>query len=121
MWRTQWGTGEDALHHLMSAVYQSGYPTSTAPPFTLTTSPVIKPASGVHKNRIGPAISAGSATRPMGMVARARARVGGSAMAGADISVSTHPGATQFTRMPCGASSVARPLVMLITAPLLAA
>ena len=43
------------------------YPTSTAPPFTFTTSPEINPARGVHRNSTGPAISRVVATRPTGI------------------------------------------------------
>ena len=43
------------------------HPTSTAPPFTLNTSPETNPAHGVHRNTIGPAISSGSAARPSGI------------------------------------------------------
>src|SRR5580692_8931896 len=82
-------TGVSAPHDL--------YPASTAPPFTLSTSPVIKPASGVHRNRIGAAISSGFATRPNGMVAKIVALLLGLFNAGADMSVSTQPGATQLT------------------------
>ena len=45
------------------------HPTSTAPPFTFSISPVINPASGVHRNNTGPAISRGVATRPTGIAA----------------------------------------------------
>ena len=41
-------------------------------------------------------------------------------MTDAAMSVATQPGATQFTRIPRGASSVARPFTRLITPPLLA-
>ena len=37
------------------------------------------------------------------------------------IGVQTGPGATQFTRMPCGASRFDRPMVRLAIAPLVAA
>ena len=46
------------------------YPTRTAPPFTLKTSPVMKPACAVHKKRTGAAISSGLPTRPSGIVRR---------------------------------------------------
>jgi hypothetical protein len=42
-------------------------------------------------------------------------------IAGAVISVSTHPGATQFTVTPAGASSTASDFTNEIIAPLLAA
>src|SRR6266550_4788236 len=73
------------------------YPTRTAPPFTLNTSPVMNPACGVHRNRMGAAISSGVATLPSGMVLRIRPRVLASLRASADMSVFTHPGATQLT------------------------
>src|SRR5579871_45331 len=72
-------------------------PTSTAPPFTLNTSPVMNPAYSVHKNSTGAAISSGRATRPRGIVFRIFAPVPGSVSAAFDISVSTQPGATQLT------------------------
>src|SRR5579885_3134428 len=73
------------------------HPTRTAPPFTLTISPLIKPANGVQRNKIGPAISRTDATRPNGIEAKIFSCVALSFNAGADISVATHPGATQFT------------------------
>src|SRR5580704_7414971 len=97
------------------------YPHNTAPPFILSTSPVTKVARSEAKNRIGPAISAAVPTRPNGIPEVANFAPALVASTGRDISVSTQPGATQFTRMPWRASSVARDLTKLITAPLLAA
>src|SRR5579885_1259347 len=97
------------------------HPTRTAPPFTLTISPLIKPANGVQRNKIGPAISRGAATRPSGIVLRTFLLVTGSLNAGADISVATHPGATQFTYIPWPASSLERLLVRLMSAPFVTA
>src|SRR5580700_1889162 len=77
--------------------FPTSYPTSTAPPFTLKTSPVIKPAYSVHKNSTGAAISSGLPARPSGIVPRIASPVLGSSSAGFDISVSTQPGATLFT------------------------
>ena len=65
-------------HYPYERIHQSKkcfYPTSTAPPFTLNTSPVMNPAYGVHRNRMGAAISSGVATRPSGMVAKISAAV----------------------------------------------
>src|SRR5262252_1041659 len=104
-----------------SSTVNNRYPTNTAPPFTLKISPVMKPACGVQRNKIGPAISSGVPTRPSGMVAKTLSRVGGSFNAGADMSVATQPGATQLMYMPSRASSVESPFTMLITAPLVAA
>src|SRR5882757_4231263 len=72
-------------------------PASTAPPLTLKTSPEMNPAISVQRKTMGPAISAGVATRPRGMVPRTAEEIFASASAPADMSVSTHPGATQFT------------------------
>ncbi len=52
-----------------SKIAASPYPTSTAPPFTFSTSPLINPASGVHRNSTGPAISRGFPTLPTGIPA----------------------------------------------------
>src|SRR6185437_9907855 len=68
------------------------HPTSTAPPFTFSTSPLMNPAHGVQRKRIGAAISSTRATRPNGMVQKIFARPASVAKAGADISVSTQPG-----------------------------
>src|SRR5206468_9531066 len=84
----------DALRPHLSC---PGQPTRTAPPLTLKISPVINPACGVHKNKIGPAISSGVPTRPMGIGRRTSFAIVGSSSEGRDISVSTHPGATEFT------------------------
>src|ERR1700761_4326944 len=97
------------------------YPTNTAPPLTFQISPEMKPAHGVHRNTIGPAISSGSAARPSGMRSSAFLDAIGSPRVPADISVITQPGATQLQRMPCGPSSDERLLVSESSAPLLAA
>jgi len=60
----------------------------------------MKPASGVHRKSMGPAISRGLPTRPSGMAAAIWGPSFGSPSVEADISVATHPGATQLTRMP---------------------
>src|SRR5579864_4284338 len=83
----------------------STYPHRTEPPFTLITSPVTKVARSDTANRIGPAISSGVATRWSGIVAKTAFRPDFVSSAGLAMSVSTHPGATQFTRMLCRASS----------------
>ena len=62
------------------------YPASTAPPFTLKISPVMKPACGEHKNRMGPAISSGVPTRPKGIESKISLRMAGSFNAGATMS-----------------------------------
>src|SRR5260370_3092524 len=98
-------------------------PHSTLPPFTLRISPVMCRASSLHRNTTGPAMSAALATRPSGIARSISPRLAppASAYAPAAISVSTHPGATQFTLMWRGASSIARDLVKAMTAPLVAA
>src|ERR1700744_1695246 len=97
------------------------YPTRTAPPLTFHISPEMKPAHGVQRNTIGPAISSGSAARPSGMRPSAFLDAIGSARVPADISVTTQPGAMQLQRIPCGASSEDSDLVSESRAPLLAA
>ena len=81
-----------------ASVLLSSYPTSTAPPFTFNTSPLMNPASGVTEQD-WPGNFARGATRPTGIVSdldrlalhrRARSR-----------HIRCDPaGATQFTRMP---------------------
>src|SRR5271168_598227 len=74
-------------------------PQSTEPPFTLITSPVIKVARSEAAKRMGPAISSAVPTRLSGMGTRADFRPFFVRRTEADISVSTQPGATQFTMM----------------------
>src|SRR5258706_13171162 len=73
------------------------YPTSTAPPFTLKISPVMKLAYSVHRKSTGPAISSGVPTRPNGISRRISSPLLGLSSAGLDKSVSTQPGATELT------------------------
>src|SRR5262249_3969406 len=90
--------GSEEESHVNSILLDArAHPTSTAPPLTLKTSPVMKPACSVHRKRMGAAISSGVATRPSGMVANTFSRMAGSLSAGAAMSVATQPGATQFT------------------------
>ena len=79
-------------------------------------------ARSEHRNTIGPATSSAPATRPRGIVPSISCLPLPPPLANgfAHISVSTHPGATQFTLMP-GASSTASDLVNEITAPFVAA
>src|SRR5207245_10065843 len=91
---------------IRSVAGRTDQPTSTAPPFTLKISPVMKPACSVQRKRTGAAISSGVAARPRGIVAYTFLLTTGSLSAGAAMSVATQPGATQLTRMPWGASSV---------------
>src|ERR1700728_66297 len=98
----------------------SGYPQRTEPPLTLITSPVMKVARSDAAKRIGPAISSAVAGRFKAMGATAALISAFFRSTDADISVSTQPGATQFTRILCGASSEANPFTRLIMAPLLA-
>src|SRR3989442_2841312 len=99
------------------------HPQSTLPPFTLRISPVMCPARSEQRNTMGPAQSSWLATRPSGIVRSMSSlpRPAALAYGVADISVSTHPGATQFTLIRRGASSTARDLVNEMTAPLVAA
>src|SRR2546425_1150377 len=99
------------------------HPQSTLPPFTFRISPVMWPARSEQRNTMGPAQSSGLATRPSGIVRSMSSlpRPASLAYGVADISVSTHPGATQFTLIRRGASSTARDLVNEMTAPLVAA
>src|SRR5262249_25107492 len=93
------------------------HPQSTEPPFTLMISPVMKLARSDAANRIGPAISSAIPGRPSGI---ALATIFCPALllsTSFDISVATHPGATQFTKLLWRASSVANPFVKLIMAP----
>ncbi len=68
---------------------------------------------------MGPAMSSALAIRPIGMLSWIRWRFSG-VKAGALISVSTQPGATQFTTR-VGAYSMASDLVSEMRAPLVAA
>ncbi len=81
----------------------------------------MNPARGVHRNSTGPAISRGLAGRPTGIPETILGPRSGSPSAAADISVVTHPGATQFTRIPLGANSLDKLFVRLIKAPLVTA
>jgi hypothetical protein len=58
-----------------------------------------------QRNTIGPAISSGVATLPRGIVLPIEAVAVSSANTSAVMSVTTQPGATEFTFMPDGASS----------------
>src|SRR5208282_1186136 len=100
--------------------YAPIHPHRIAPPFTLITSPVMKVARSEAAKRIGPAISSARAGRFSGIAALANFELFFERSTAADMSVSTHPGATQFTRILCRASSVANPFTKLIIAPLLA-
>src|SRR5690606_6491302 len=98
----------------------SPQPQSTEPPLTFRISPVMCRARSEHRKTIGPATSSADAMRPSGMPAAMRSRPP-PANGTAHISVSTQPGATQFTVLPRGASSIAMLLTNEITAPLVAA
>src|SRR5277367_2034128 len=95
-------------------------PHKTDPPFTLMISPVRKLARSEARNRIGPAISSAVAGRPRGIAAATAFTPAFVEITGFDISVATQPGAIEFTRMLCCASSTASPFTRLITPPLLA-
>src|SRR5262249_57413894 len=97
---------------------------SVAPPSTGRATPVMKLAEGEARNRIASAISDDDAMRPVRCMAaccRSTSSGSGSVDAQRRISgVSTPAGQTQFTRMPSGASSIARDLVIATRPPLLA-
>src|SRR5437870_506983 len=78
---------------------KNDHPQSTLPPFTLRISPVMWRARSEQRNTIGPAMSSALPTRPNGIVSSiSRLPSPVSRPYGcADISVSTHPGATPFT------------------------
>lgn len=97
------------------------YPHKTEPPFTLIVAPVIQFASSDARKRIGPAISFGSGILPSGIVLLTCSTKFGSLKTSAHISVFTHPGATQFTRILYLASSTASDFVNAIIAPFEAA
>src|SRR5213079_1881345 len=101
----------------------SSHPHNTLPPLTFSTSPVMCRARSQQRNTIGPATSSALATRPNGIVCSLSlfpAPVSRS-YGCRDISVSTHPGATQFTPIWRGASSTPSDFVRAMTAPLVAA
>ena len=86
------------------------------PPSTQSTCPVINEASSDERNCTAAATSSGVPARNNGvssqmpdMTSASKQRV---------MSVSTNPGATQFTRMPLGATSLASAFVYPITAAL---
>src|SRR5258708_23146034 len=97
------------------------YPHKIEPPFTLMISPVMKLARSEATKRIGPAISSAVAARPRGITLEAIFWPALVSSTGMDMSVATQPGATEFTRILCRASSGERPLVRLMMAPLGAA
>src|SRR5258706_1088566 len=96
-------------------------PHSTAPPFTLRTSPVIKVARSEARNRIGPAISSGVAARPSGICDCTSFAPAFVRSTGFDMSVSTHPAATQLTSTRYCASSAPSDFTKLIIPPFAAA
>ena len=67
---------------------------------------------------IASAISSGVPYRRSGIFSRAAATV--SASSSSVMPVAIHPGATAFTRMPCGASSTASERANMCTAALVA-
>src|SRR5207253_4215583 len=99
--------GRNASHTQPSAhnVPQRAQPQSTDPPFTLMISPQRKLAKSDARNRIGPAISSAVAARPSGIAVAMALPPDLVLITGFDISVATQPGATEFTRMLCRASS----------------
>ncbi len=86
----------------------------TKPPFTPMTCPVIKADPSSASHRMVRATSSGVPMLPKGVSSRRAASVSGSKAS--FISVAMTPGATQFTRMPLGPSSLASALVKPMTA-----
>lgn len=82
--------------------------------------PVQYDAAGDSSHRIASATSPGSLPRCIGIDGASLAIRSGSPPL-AWMPVCTKPGRTAFTRMPCAATSVARPRVNVSIAPLLAA
>ena len=76
------------------------------PPSTTKVVPVTYVESGPQKKATAPEISSEFPTRCSGNM-RLRASCGNSLTNGSLNGVRTHPGATAFTRMPCGPSSTA--------------
>jgi hypothetical protein len=70
-----------------------------------------------HRKTMGPAMSSGVATRPTGIVLRIASRSALLEKTSFVMSVSTQPGATQFTLMPDGASSLESDFVNAICPP----
>ncbi len=75
-------------------------------PFTSTTVPLAKRAPGEASHSTASATSSGRATRPNGDCARTASPAGPSSTSRA-MSVSTNPGATVATEIPCGARATA--------------
>ena len=82
--------------------------------------PVMNAAAGEARNRTGPAMSAGSPQRPMGVRRVTAATCAGSVRLRADCWVTMKPGATALTLMPSAAQAMASDLVSCCTAALLA-
>src|ERR1051326_3034993 len=76
------------------------HPHKTEPPFTFRISPLICRPHSVQRNTMGQAMSSGVATRPTGIPSSIDFRNPGCENTSAHMSVSTHPGATEFTLMP---------------------
>ncbi len=91
------------------------------PPEPSSSAPEMNEASSESSQRIGRAISSGSAQRFIAMVAAVRARRSGSRRTASVMSVMVMPGRSTLTRMPSRPTSRAKPIVKLSIAPLLAA
>src|SRR5882724_1263985 len=100
-----------AQHAQQNRDLRNLHPQSTEPPFTLMISPVMKLARSDAANRIGPAISSAVPGRPSGIAPATIFCPAFDSSTALDISVATHTGATQFTKMLCRANSVASPFV----------
>ena len=86
-------------------------PYTTNPPSAVSTCPVMKEAPPPARNAAAAATSSGVPKRPIGDCSSSMAIV--SVPSASTMSVRITPGATQFTRMPDGASSTARERVSL--------
>ena len=83
---------------------------------TSSNAPVVNAASSESSQRIAPATSVGPPLRFMGILGASRSGRSGSPPA-AWMSVRIRPGRTAFTRIPSSATSFARPIVIVSTAP----
>ena len=91
------------------------------PPEPSSSAPEMNEASSDSSQRIGRAISSGSAQRLIAIVSAIRARSPASWRTASVMSVSVMPGRSALTRMPSRATSLASPIVKLSIAPLEAA
>src|SRR6185295_9097495 len=99
------------------ATRNSGY--SVSPPQAKIVCPVMYEASSDARNEKTDAISSEAAARPMGMWLSTSPRALGLSIQALLIGVTTAPGPTALTRIPCPAYSRASDLVRFSMPPLL--